>query len=270
MSVWRAFYAAYLDVHSFRSVPALRRDREKDMQARRTRARVAGGRVDGWVAASGARMIGQPVMCEPHTHPYSPTLRPPLPAAALCRLAAGGHAAVAGLLRGAAGPAGAGGRRAAGAHGGCAAAPITTAASAGCAAAPTSAVCLISNVPCFPRNMPPRILPPCLLLNGNGLQSAEEQVLATAQKHSRGGREEGEEMKRQREPSGGRRRQVNSRSGSMAGWWGIVSRQSGWVYERPGIAASTVMGSLGAWQAHITRQPGLGWRASVLAQGGLP
>ena len=34
MSVWRAFYAAYLDLHSFRSAAATRRDRERDMQAR--------------------------------------------------------------------------------------------------------------------------------------------------------------------------------------------------------------------------------------------
>ena len=32
MCVWRAFYASYLDVWSFRSAGAARRDRERDMQ----------------------------------------------------------------------------------------------------------------------------------------------------------------------------------------------------------------------------------------------
>jgi hypothetical protein len=32
MLVWRTFYASYLDVYSFRTAGAARRDRERDMQ----------------------------------------------------------------------------------------------------------------------------------------------------------------------------------------------------------------------------------------------
>lgn len=32
MCVWRAFYAAYLDMHSFRGAAAARRDRDRDMR----------------------------------------------------------------------------------------------------------------------------------------------------------------------------------------------------------------------------------------------
>jgi hypothetical protein len=41
MCVWRAFYAAYLDIHSFRGAAAARRDRERDMRTFADSLRVA-------------------------------------------------------------------------------------------------------------------------------------------------------------------------------------------------------------------------------------